>query len=144
MSLKDIPVKLAQGPETVDSEPTGLAIALLREIAGHLLTVSQGGDRQVVELTNLPLNDSDLQLLEEKLGRGEVEARINAAGPTEVYETSFPGLWWVKYLAEDQRVITQQLEIGAVPMILEAHRDDIQASAERFPQLFDDLDPQHH
>jgi hydrogenase-1 operon protein HyaF len=144
MSLKDIPVKFDHGPGTSGSEPTGLANALLREIADHLLTVSQGGDRRVVELTNLPLSEGDIQLLHEKLGRGEVEARINAAGPTEVYETSFPGLWWVKYLAEDQRVITQQLEIGAVPMILEAHRDDIQASAERFPQLFDDLDPQHH
>jgi len=144
MSLKDIPVKLDNGPGTDDSERTGLAIALLREIADHLLTVSQGGDRQIVELTNLPLSEGDFQLLEEKLGRGEVEARINAAGPTEVYETSFPGVWWVKYLGEDERVITQQLEIGTVPMILEAHQDDIQASAGRFTQLFDDLDPNHH
>lgn len=144
MSLKDIPVKLDSGPETGDSEPTGLAIALLREIADHLLKVSQGGDRQVVELTNLPLSGGDIQLLEEKLGRGEVEARVNAAGPTEVFETSFPGVWWVKYLGEDGHVITQQLEIGTVPMILEAHHEDIQSSAGRFPRLFDDLDPHHH
>jgi hydrogenase-1 operon protein HyaF len=144
MSLKDIPVKLDNGPGAPGSEPTGLANALLREIADHLLTVSQGGDRRVVELTNLPLNESDIQLLQEKLGRGEVEARINAAGPTEVFETSFPGVWWVKYLGEDEHVITQQLEIGTVPLILEAHREDIRASAERFTRLFDDLDPHHH
>jgi len=144
MSLKDIPVKLDNGTGLDDTAPTGLAIALLREVADHLLTVSQGGDRQVVELTNLPLSEGDFQLLAEKLGRGEVEARVNAAGPTEVFETSFPGVWWVKYLGEDERVITQQLEIGTVPMILEAHHEDIQASAGRFPQIFDELDPNHH
>lgn len=144
MSLKDIPVKFDNGGGTDDSATTGLAIALLREVADHLLTVSQGGDRQVVELTNLPLSEGDLQLLEEKLGRGEVEARVDAAGSTEVFETSFPGVWWVRYLGEDGRANTQQLEIGTVPMILEAHKEDIQASAERFPQLFDDLDPNHH
>lgn len=144
MSLKDIPVKLDDGAGMDETAPTGLAIALLREVADHLLTVSQGGERQVVELTNLPLSAGDFDLLAEKLGRGEVEANINAAGSTEVFETSFPGLWWVKYLGEDGRVMTQQLEIGTVPMILEAHHEDIQASAGRFPQLFDDLDPNHH
>jgi len=98
----------------------------------------------VVELTNLPLSEGDFRLLADKLGRGEVDARISAAGSTEVFETSFHGVWWVKYLGEDGNVITQQLEIGTVPMILEAHREDILSSAERFPELFDDLDPQHH
>lgn len=143
MSLKDIAVKFDPGPGPGSPETTGLAVALLREIADHLLTVSQGGDRQVVELTNLPLSDGDVQLLEAKLGRGEVEARINAAGPTEVFETAFPGVWWVRYLSEGDRVITQQLEIGAVPVILEAHHEDIQASAKRFPSMFDELDTNH-
>lgn len=144
MSLKDIPVKLDNGTGGDETASTGLAIALLREVGDHLLTVSQGGERQVVELTNLPLSPGDFDFLAEKLGRGEVEATINAAGATEVFETSFPGVWWVKYLGEDGRVITQQLEIGTVPMILEAHQEDIQASAGRFPQLFDDLDPNQH
>ncbi|TVP86792.1 MAG: hydrogenase expression/formation protein [Thioalkalivibrio sp.] len=144
MSLKDIAVRLDSGPGPGSPETTGLAVALLREVADHLLTVSRGGDRQVVELTNLPLSDGDVQLLVEKLGRGEVEARISAAGPTEVFETAFPGVWWVKYLGEDDRVITQQLEIGTVPMILEAHQEDIQASARQFPSMFDELDPNQH
>lgn len=144
MSLKDIPVKLDVGAGFDGSEPTGLVMALLHEVADHLQTVANGGERQVVELGNLPLNDADLRLLEERLGRGEVEAKISAAGATEVFETAFPGVWWVKYLDGDDQVVTQQLEIGTVPMILEAHAEDIQASAQRFPQLFEEIDRNQH
>ncbi len=138
MSLKDIPVRFDSGPGPGDSEPTGMAMALLREVADHLLTVAQGGERQVVELGNLPLSDGDLQLLEDKLGRGEVDAKVSASGLTEVYETAFPGVWWVKYFDNGDRPAAQQLEIGTVPMIIEAHPDDIQASADRFSQLFEE------
>ncbi|AHE98006.1 hydrogenase expression/formation protein [Thioalkalivibrio paradoxus] len=133
MSLKDIPVKLEGAPD--GGEPGGMALALLHEIAGHLSTVAAGGERQVVELGSLPLSDADRELLREKLGRGEVEAKVFASGLTEVYETAFPGVWWVKYFHDGDTHVAEQLEIGTVPMILESHIEDIQASAERFPQL---------
>ena len=39
------------------------------------------------------------------LGRGQVEATINALGPTRLWETRFPGVWVVDYSnAEDQRL----------------------------------------
>jgi hydrogenase-1 operon protein HyaF len=144
MSLKDIPVRFEPGPGAgpgPDHAPaTGMAMALLREVADRLRTVAQGGERQVVELGNLPLNEADLRLLEETLGQGEVKAQISASGPTEVYETAYPGVWWVKYFNEGDHIVAQQLEIGTVPMILEAHPADIEASAARLPQLFDTFD----
>lgn len=144
MSLKDIPVHFDAGPGPNGSESTGMAEALLREVADHLLTVARGGERQIVELGNLPLSDGDFQLLEEKLGRGEVAAEISASGRTEVYETGFPGVWWVKYYNAGDQPAVQQLEIGTVPMILEAHPEDIQASAERFSQLFEEPERNPH
>ncbi len=138
MSLKDIPVHFDPGPEPDGSAPTGMALALLQEVADHLRTVADGGERQIVELGNLPLSDGDFRLLEEKLGRGEVEATISASGRTEVFETAYTGVWWVKYFNEGDHPAAQQLEIGTVPMILEAHPDDIQASAENFSRLFDE------
>ncbi|AGA33713.1 Hydrogenase maturation factor HoxQ domain-containing protein [Thioalkalivibrio nitratireducens DSM 14787] len=135
MSLKDIPVKFEGSPN--EAEPGGMALALLREIADHLSTVVGGGERQVVELGNLPLSEVDRELLRERLGRGEVEAKILASGLTEVYETAFPGVWWVKYFHDGDHYVAEQIEIGAVPMILETHAEDIRASAERFTQLFE-------
>ena len=144
MSLKDIPVHFDTGPVPAGSEPTGMAEALLREVAAHLVTVAGGGERQIVELGNLPLSDGDFQLLEEKLGRGEVAAEVSASGRTEVHETAFPGVWWVKYYNAGDQPAAQQLEIGTVPMIFEAHPEDIQASAERFSQLFEEPERNSH
>jgi hydrogenase-1 operon protein HyaF len=135
MSLQDIPVRVDfVPPEAAEGEPGGMALALLREIADQLQAVAGGAARQVIELANLPLTEEDRALLSERLGRGEVEAQVQAAGPTEVFETAFPGVWWVIYRNEAGNPIGEQLEIGPVPMILEAHRDDIRASAERMAQ----------
>lgn len=144
MSLKDIPVHFDTGPTPSGSEPTGMAEALLHEIAAHLLTVARGGERQIVELGNLPLSEGDFQVLEDKLGRGEVSAEISASGRTEVHETAFPGLWWVKYYNAGDQPAAQQLEIGTVPMIFEAHPEDIQASAERFSKLLEASEGNSH
>jgi hydrogenase-1 operon protein HyaF len=140
MSLKDIPVRIDLSG---DGDPAGMAQALLREIADHLRTVAAGGERQIVGLATLPLSDADRTFLKETLGRGEVEARISAAGTSEVYETAYPGVWWVTYMTEGGQSVAEQLEIGTVPMILEAHLDDIRHSAERFPQLFEDRQRNH-
>ncbi|MGM0552599.1 MAG: hydrogenase expression/formation protein [Pseudomonadota bacterium] len=142
MSLQDIPVRvdLDSAIAEADSVNTAMVMALMQEIATHLRSVAEGGERQVVELGNLPLSDADIELLENRLGRGEVSATITASGPSEVHETAFAGLWWVKYFNDAESLVSQQLEIGPVPMILEAHPVDIEDSAQRFPELFDSLE----
>ncbi|MFO7953711.1 hydrogenase expression/formation protein [Thioalkalivibrio sp.] len=142
MSLQDIPVHIDLDPALTkdDGVNTAMVMALLQEISTHLRSVAEGGERQVVELGNLPLSDADIELLDSKLGRGEVSATITASGPSEIHETAFPGLWWVKYFNDAESLVSQQLEIGPVPMILEAHPVDIEDSAERFPDLFGSLE----
>jgi hydrogenase-1 operon protein HyaF len=152
MRLKDIPVRiesLPQGPgQTLlstggtgsavlpEAPPGSMAQALLREIGACLQTVAAGGPRQVIELGNLPIGEAELRLLEEALGHGEVHAQISASGPSTVYETAYPGVWWVKYFNDGDYVVTQQVEVGTVAMILEAHPEDIRDSAARFLSRF--------
>lgn len=137
--LPDIPVRIDLSPGADDAS-TGMAQALLREVAAHLRSVAAGGERQILELGNLPLSEGDRQQLDEWLGKGEVEVTIQAAGLTRIHETRYPGVWWVKYFKEGgNEVVAEQLEIGAVPTILEAHIEDIQDSAERLPQLFETI-----
>lgn len=138
MSLPDFPVRVDLTPGA-DNQPTGMTHALLRELAAHLQSVANGGERQILELRNLPLNDADRAQLDELLGHGEVDITINAAGETRIHETRYPGVWWVKYFNEGGEVAAEQLEIGAVPTILEAHLEDIKDSAERLPHLFERL-----
>jgi len=136
MSLPDFPVRVDLTPGA-EAHPTGMTLALLRELAEHLRSVAAGGERQILELGNLPLTDPDREQLATLLGHGEVDITINAAGETRIHETRYPGVWWVKYFNEGGEVVAEQLEIGAVPTILEAHIEDIQDSAERLPHLFE-------
>jgi hydrogenase-1 operon protein HyaF len=144
MSLKDIPIAVQAGPAQAEDELTEMAQALLRELADHLESIAQEGGRHVVELTNLPITPQDIILLDRMLGTGEVTATVHASGDTEIRETHFPGLWWVRYLGSEGNLITQQLEIAATPLILEAHADDMRASADAVRKLFDQRQSPNH
>lgn len=134
MSLHDIGIKVESNVLLPD-QPTGMAKAIVGEVLEHARSLASGGERQVIDLKGLPLTAGDLRELEELLGRGEVSASVEAAGPTEVFETRFPGVWWVRYQNLDGRSIAEQLEVARVPAILETHPDDLQATVERLNEL---------
>lgn len=122
--------------------PTGMAKAVLAEAIGYLRDLADGGERQVIDLKGLPMTQGDLRQLQDTLGRGEVSASVDAAGPTEVFETRFPGLWWVRYQNADEQVVAEQLVVGRVPEILETHLDDVRNSVARLEEHVQKLDQQ--
>ena len=52
-------------------------------------------------------------------------------GYTEITETAFAGVWWVKELNLDGETLSEHIEIAQVPLILQAHTDDMRAAALR-------------
>lgn len=117
-----------------DREPprlTGMAQAVLAEIAARLAGAIAGERIDPIELTAMPLTTEDRAELEERLGRGEVFATIESAGRSEVWETRFPGVWFVRHFGEGDRVASESVEIGAVPAILRSHGADMAAAAAR-------------
>lgn len=138
MSLQDISVKV-ESTVLLPDQPTGMAKAIVREVLEHARRLAQGGERQVVDLKGLPLTTGDLAELEDLLGRGEVTANVDAAGPTEVFETRYPGVWWVRYQNLDGHSVAEQLEVTRIPAILETHPDDVQATVERLEALVSSL-----
>jgi len=60
------------------------------------------------------------------LGEGEVTATINALGPTKISETEIPGIWWVTHSNTDEMVLTESIEVTALPEILKTQRQDLQ------------------
>lgn len=119
----------ARGAGDDPQAQTGMAAAVLREIAEHLAAVVAGAERRVVGLRGLPLSQGDVAALRAALGPGEVTAAVAAAGRTEIEETGLRGVWWVRQTTDDGRTVVEQIEIGTIPEILEAHPDDIAASA---------------
>lgn len=142
MSLQEIPVKVDCGAPQSE-RPTGMARAVLREAAEHLQAVAEGHDRRVIDLRGLPLTKGDYRELEQALGRGEVSANVEAAGPTEVFETRYPGLWWVRYQNLDGLVVAEHLEIARVPAILETPVEDLRASARDLTELLEGQESTH-
>ena len=120
------------GPETL----TGMTDAVLREIAALLDIFAKTGDTAAIDLASLPLTDADRADLEKRLGRGEVEAKVSVAGDSEVWETAYAGVWWVRHRGLGGRIACEQVAITATPDILITDREDARAAAKR---LSDDL-----
>ena len=108
---------------------TGLAQSVLQEIAQHLSVLAAEGETGAIDLRSLPMTAADRSELEDSLGRGEVEATLNVAGMSEVWETRYSGVWWVRHFGADDKIAAERIEITAIPEILVTHGADIAAAA---------------
>lgn len=116
-------------------ERTGMADAVLREIVSLLEAFSRTGAEAAIDLGTIPLTAADRDELEHRLGRGEIEAKVAVAGDSEVWETAYSGVWWVRHRGLSGRVACEHIAITAVPDILASDREDARAAAQRLAQL---------
>lgn len=113
------------------TETTGMAGAVLAEIAAALSRLVATGEETSIDLRGLPMTDADRSQLETMLGRGEVSATLTVAGRSEIHETGYNGVWWVIHHGSDERVSSEEIVVGRIPAILPAHPDDIAAADAR-------------
>ena len=119
---------------------TGMALSVLAEIGRMLEALSESGQAGAIDLRSLPLSDVDRAQLEEVLGRGEVRAELDIAGESEVWETTYPGVWWIRHRGADRKIATEEISVCAIPEILMTHPVDIKAAAGR---LREELETTH-
>ncbi len=110
---------------------TGMAWSILTEIRTLLHQLAETGEPAAVDLRSIPLTTADRAQLEELLGKGEVSASLDVLGRTEVWETGYPGVWWVRHMGAGDQVSSEEIAITPVPDILRAHPVDIDAAADR-------------
>jgi len=110
---------------------TGMALSVLAEIQQMLQALADTGQTGAIDLRSLPLSDADRSQLQELLGRGEVRAELDLAGRSEVWETAYPGAWWIRHLGAGDRVASEEIAVCPAPEILNAHPDDVRAAARR-------------
>lgn len=123
MNLIDIPVK------TLDT-PTGMANAVMNELSDHLKRLADEGETNIVDLLSLPMTEADINELADMLGVGEVKATISSIGTSSIRETAYRGIWWVTHYGDDEKVVSELIEITQVPEILITHMDEIRHSAQ--------------
>ena len=109
---------------TPADQPTGMVDALLREIADALERLIQRAEVTQIDMRGLPLNDADRTDIEKHLGRGEVSAILTVAGESEVWETRYPGVWWVRHRGASGGVAAEEIVVTRMPEILATHIDD--------------------
>ena len=108
-----------------------LADAVFAEIAEALGRLAETGVEATVDLKSLPFSPGDLEALAERLGTGEVSCELEVAGRSEVRETGFSGVWWVRHFGGDGTVAVEEVVIARIPEILVSHRDDVAFAARR-------------
>ena len=97
MNLSDIGVRIDSLP--ADAAAQDMARAILTEIDALLARLVASGESAAIDLRSMPLKPGDLAALRKLLGSGEVHALVQVAGPSEVQETRYPGVWWVTHMA---------------------------------------------
>ena len=101
------------------------AETLLAEIAQLLEALARNGGDARLDLRALGLTVEDYAALRAALGEGAVDAHVTSTESTDVRETRFPGVWWVKHYGDSGAIEAEFLEICRVPEILASPEEDI-------------------
>ena len=120
---------------------TGMALSIMAEVARMLEALADKGESGSIDLRSLPLTDADRDQLKELMGRGEVKAELEISGDSTVWETSYPGAWWIRHHGAGGKVSSEEISICPVPAILSAHPADIEAAANRIKNAIAELNP---
>lgn len=126
MSPQNIPITT----ESMESSSVGNPRALVAEVAARLQRLAHEGIASSIDLNSLPFAPGEYDQLRALLGDGEVSARIEALGRSEVMETRYPGVWWVTHYNVEDDIIADTIEITAVPDILRSQPADIAGGLE--------------
>ena len=114
---------------------------LLHEIRHALQELVDNGKTGIIDLRSIPLAPGEEDKIVATLGQGEVQARIDALGPSEINETRYAGVWLVTHYNDDGDIIGRFIEITAMPEILRSQSEDIRQACIR---LGDHLQPTGH
>lgn len=115
------------------------APAVLEELRDHSRAWFKGRPRSegahVVNLSLLPLTPGDSVFFEQQLGRGQVMILSRGYGNCRVVNTRAAGVWRVTYFNSQDMIILDTLEVGDVPEVACAARQDLEDSAERLSEV---------
>lgn len=102
-------------PDNVAPEVVNRAAALLGDFLDHAGKLGFSGGAR---LDLLGLDAGLRDVINQSMGFGEVSAFTTAPEHWRVQETAFAGLWRVLRVADDGRMVVDQLETGAIPEVL--------------------------
>lgn len=116
---------------------TGNVAPLLNEVRHALRRLIDSGEPTTIDLRAIPLAPGEEDEIERRLGVGEVTIQVNALGPSEIRETSFPGVWLVIHYNGENEVLGKYVEIDRIPAIVVCPAEDLYDGLESLTRLTD-------
>ena len=104
---------------------------LLHEIRHALAKLLDSGESSIIDLRSIPLASGEEDTIIDALGHGEVHARLDVLGPSEIYETQYAGVWLVTHYNENDSIVSRFIEVTGFPDVLKSQREDIAGALER-------------
>jgi hydrogenase-1 operon protein HyaF len=118
-------------------ELTWNVMPLLHEVKHALGNLINKQESTIIDLRSIPLAPGEEEKILTTLGRGEVQANLDAMGPSEIIETEYAGVWVVTHYNDEHDIISRFIEITNIPEILASQSVDI---IEAYKCLTTDLD----
>jgi hydrogenase-1 operon protein HyaF len=112
-------------------ELTRNILPLLHEVKHALDNLIRIDEPTIIDLRSIPLAPGEEDKILSTLGRGEIQAHLDALGPSEIIETAYAGVWIVTHYNDDNEIISRFIEISKIPEILASQSDDITAAYKR-------------
>ena len=112
-------------------EPTRNILPLLHEVKHALDNLIRIDEPTIIDLRSIPLAPGEEDKILSTLGRGEIQAHLDALGPSEIIETAYAGVWIVTHYNDDNEIISRFIEISKIPEILASQSEDITAAYKR-------------
>ena len=122
----------------IGNELTWNVKPILHEIRHGLRKLLETGESSIIDLRSIPLAPGEEETIIDTLGCGEVHAKLNALGPSEIYETRFAGVWLITHFNEENSIISRFIEITVFPDILKSQSDDMTFSLNLLEDELDD------
>ena len=108
---------------------------LLGEIEDQFTTWQAGQAAYVVNLTLLPMSNEDIGFMDHHLGTGRVLILSRGYGNCRITNCRVPNTWRVVYYNSQDIVILNTVEIGALPDVARAAREDLEDTQQRFREV---------
>ena len=115
---------------------------LLHQIRHALKNFIETGKASIIDLRSIPLAPSEEETIINTLGRGEVDAQLNALGLSEIYETQYAGVWLVTHYNQANSIVSRFIEITELPDILKSQREDMASALQRLVEKLETNNPE--
>lgn len=113
------------------------AQALVEEIRMQAAAFKPGQGAHVINLTLLPVSETDLDTLYAWLGHREVSILSRGYGNCRITSTRLANVWWVQYFNSMDALILNSIEVVAMPDVALAADEDFADSVERLREYLE-------